>query len=262
MSGSSPVFKGKHLEIKASPHQWGYSGDDDYDPFSVLIYETDMCAELRTCGNDLTYPDKICHCDEVCVLMNDCCDGFITEQTLESISFEVNESISFEVNADQFSCQTVKRTCTAPILRRFAMFSKLDARTKSLCESDFHFEEDLIKITPVSGSYMQMMYKICTGFITPIVPKLTEGSGDRLAGLKLLVNLNLGTFYKDEERIYPKKCNYDEIYDIVYDKCRKVFCPPITFPRKGRCILQAVIEKTHTTIFRQTELYLGETRSS
>ncbi|XP_052809252.1 probable G-protein coupled receptor Mth-like 11 [Mya arenaria] len=331
------------------PHQWGYSRDDDYDPFSVLEYDSDTCAEMRTCGRGLSYPDKSCNCDELCVLMNDCCDGFITEQTLESTSFEIN--------ADQFSCETVKGL----VLHRHygvLLVSKCspnwtEARTKSLCESDFHFEKDLMKKTPVSdGSYLQIMYKnmycaycnfeynilfwspehVCfenmtnvrmipfsphcrlsftaplfnstkrvCGVVPPIstcgnksevklivlceqghynlvydeygneyrnehcaqcngvdmnklycmdlsvhtdiIPKPTEGSGDRLASLTLLVNLNLGTFEKDGKIIDSKKCSYDEIYDIMYDKCREVFCPPTTFQRKGRCILQAVVEK-------------------
>ncbi|WAR07823.1 AGRG2-like protein, partial [Mya arenaria] len=316
---------------------WG-----DYDPFRALKYDSGTCAYRRTCGNGLTYPDKNCHCDKLCVIMNDCCDGFITQQPFES-NFLV-------LNTDQFSCERVYGLTKNVNSYGVLLVSKCspnwsEARTKSLCESDFQLEEDLMKKTPVSGgSYLQIMYKnmycaYCNfeydilfwspqyecyenitnvrripdspdcrlsftapmynsttrkcGLFPPIStcennsekeliglceqgyynivydmygtmyrnehcaqcnkvdmnalyceilkpmdlpPNPTETPDGRKASLRLLVDLNLNTAYKDGEIINSRQCSNDEIYDIVHDKCREVFCPPTTFPRKGRCI--------------------------
>ncbi|WAR09086.1 AGRG2-like protein [Mya arenaria] len=79
--------------------------------------------------------------------------------------------------------------------------------------------------------------------MTPdIEPKPPATTGARKVSLTLLENPNLGTFFKDGKLINTRKCSYNEIYDIAYDKCREVICPPTTFPRKGRCVLQTIIE--------------------
>ncbi|XP_052807576.1 uncharacterized protein LOC128236635 [Mya arenaria] len=325
---------------------WG-----DYDPFRALKYDSGTCAYRRTCGNGLTYPDKNCHCDKLCVIMNDCCDGFITQQPFES-NFLV-------LNTDQFSCERVYGLTKNVNSYGVLLVSKCspnwsEARTKSLCESDFQLEEDLMKKTPVSGgSYLQIMYKnmycaYCNfeydilfwspqyecyenitnvrripdspdcrlsftapmynsttrkcGLFPPIStcennsekeliglceqgyynivydmygtmyrnehcaqcnkvdmnklyceilkpmdlpPNPTETPDGRKASLRLLVDLNLNTAYKDGEIINSRQCSNDEIYDIVHDKCREVFCPPTTFPRKGRCIPDTLNTNVH-----------------
>ncbi|WAR07821.1 MTH2-like protein [Mya arenaria] len=313
----------------------------DYDSFSFLKYGPGICTDSWTCGNGLTYPVKNCHCDKLCVYMNDCCDDFVTDQ-----SFGGNYPI---VNADQFSCERVEGLDMNTDFYGVLMVSKCssnwtETQTKRLCESDFQLEEDLMKKTPVSdGSYLQITYKnmycaycnfeydisfwspqyecyenitnvrllpfspdcelfftapmfnpsprIC-GLVPPISkcannsevefiglcehgryytvfdeygktyrnehcaqcngvnmselyctnPEsanrgiLTAMGGGHGDSLRLLVDLNLNTAYKDGEIINSRKCNNDEIYDLVYDKCREVFCPPPTFFRNGRCI--------------------------
>ncbi|WAR09087.1 hypothetical protein MAR_019045 [Mya arenaria] len=129
----------------------------DFDPFGALKYDSDTCVDRRTCERGITYPDKNCHCDKVCVLMNDCCKGFITEQTLKSISFEVN--------ADHFSCETVNGL-TPNVNFGVLIVSKCsqnwtEARTKSLCKSDFHLEEDLTKKRLFRGIICKSCTKIC-----------------------------------------------------------------------------------------------------
>ncbi|XP_052809463.1 G-protein coupled receptor Mth2-like [Mya arenaria] len=63
-----------------------------------------------------------------------------------------------------------------------------------------------------------------------------KGNRERKTSLRLLVDLNLSTAYKDGEIIKSRKCSNDEIYDIVHDRCREVFCPLTTFAQEGRCI--------------------------
>ncbi|WAR08723.1 hypothetical protein MAR_018681 [Mya arenaria] len=70
---------------------------DDFHIFSHGKNDSDTCAGRWTCGSDLTYSDINCHCDELWVIMNDCCDDFVTEQSFERTTLGVN--------ADQFSCE-------------------------------------------------------------------------------------------------------------------------------------------------------------
>jgi len=119
---------------------------DDYDPMAALRLNSSTCRERGTCEGGMTFPDKNCHCDVLCHVMNDCCENAA--------------SVNISTTKGQLTCKQVPglvKNAYGVLLVVHCSDEWTDDQTRNLCENaslagDYSVDGDLILQTPVSDN--------------------------------------------------------------------------------------------------------------
>ena len=124
-------------------------------PMAEFQLGSQYCEHLRMCDGVRTFPETNCYCDELCYLMEDCC---------ENIATFVPDRPNYRFDKSQFSCDRVIGLMKdvyqtyGVLLVSMCSVDWTDNTTKSLCEEGTNYFGDEIHLrTPVSDSN-QIMY--------------------------------------------------------------------------------------------------------
>ncbi|XP_045197990.2 uncharacterized protein LOC123552404 [Mercenaria mercenaria] len=124
-----------------------YQYQYDTDIFKV---GSDHCKNKSNCTELLTFPDKLCHCDKLCGLLNDCCGnyGYISTLHLTKDQFECVPSYEIVKNREYGITMVTK--CSPGWDHNI---------TKTLCEDRAETNDKLLRLPVSDKTEFQVMFK-------------------------------------------------------------------------------------------------------